>query len=203
MDEAESLADNIVIMKAGEFISYGTVSALKLEHSNGLYIDLQMENPTSAIKQLYEQLNLDQNSLLKESQIHELMDKVFENKYKWTELCKFGNGKIINDQLQNLGNNHSSNENENEEENSYKTVSNSDTLNDDKNQIETNIVLEYFAIIQQINHILKVVKSEFKGVELVCENIGLLLKINLQGVDLSCGRVFQFLDTNKEQLRIS
>jgi len=44
MDEAESLADNLIIMKSGHFVTNGNINYIKNKYSSGIYIDIMLKN---------------------------------------------------------------------------------------------------------------------------------------------------------------
>lgn len=52
MDEAENLADNLLIMKDGRFLTYGSLQYVKSVYSKGIYIDIMFKNPVEMIKEL-------------------------------------------------------------------------------------------------------------------------------------------------------
>jgi len=43
MDEAESLADNLIIMKSGHFVANGNINDIKSKYSKGIYIDIMLK----------------------------------------------------------------------------------------------------------------------------------------------------------------
>ena len=57
--------------------------------------------------------------------------------------------------------------------------------------------------IKKIQETIGFLKSSFTQVNLVLENIGLLLRVNITADDLSTGKLFGLLESNKEKLGIS
>mmetsp|Transcript_72005 Transcript_72005/g.155541 ORF Transcript_72005/g.155541 Transcript_72005/m.155541 type:complete len:132 (-) Transcript_72005:300-695(-) len=69
--------------------------------------------------------------------------------------------------------------------------------------IESSLLVEYLAIIVNIQLILSTLKAEYNGCPITCENIGLLMKVNVKSTDITCGKLFEFLEKHKEELSIS
>lgn len=63
MDEAEALADYLAIMKQGEFKFTGTLSQLRNQYSNGLYVDLMLKITSEDIQKFKNEINCKEDKL--------------------------------------------------------------------------------------------------------------------------------------------
>lgn len=63
MDEAEALADQIAIMKHGEFKFTGTLSQLRNQYSNGLYVDLMLKISSEDLSKFVTETGLKEDNL--------------------------------------------------------------------------------------------------------------------------------------------
>lgn len=98
MDEAEALADMLAIMKQGEFKFVGTLSQLRNQYSSGLYVDLMLKITTRDIQAQKLEYKIEQ-ARLNVTQIRFHIDNFFGGQLPWEDIRKFGNGKIIYEQL--------------------------------------------------------------------------------------------------------
>jgi len=98
MDEAEALADNLAIMKQGEFKFIGTLSQLREEYSKGLYVDLMLKVSSEDIQALISELKC-QDSELNFKQMKEFLEHFTGNQLGWDEITTFGIGKMIQEQI--------------------------------------------------------------------------------------------------------
>lgn len=74
---------------------------------------------------------------------------------------------------------------------------------DEKKQTEASLFFEFLGTIKKIEETVAFLKNSFTEVNLVLENIGLLLRINITASDLSTGKLFSLLEANKDNLGIS
>jgi len=98
MDEAEALADQLAIMKYGEFKFVGTLSQLRQEYSSGLYVDLMFRISSEHIFNLKAEIGYESDKL-NMSQVGELLKNFTNSQLNWDQVKSFGNGKIIDEQL--------------------------------------------------------------------------------------------------------
>jgi len=97
MDEAEALADNLAIMKQGEFKFTGTLSQLRDQYSHGLYVDLMLKVSSEDVFSLKETLKC--SDALKVDEVKEIIKVFTAGQLTYEEVCQFGNGKIIHEQV--------------------------------------------------------------------------------------------------------
>jgi len=74
--------------------------------------------------------------------VDKIIENKFNNKYLWKDLSTFGNGKIINDLL------------------------------NESNSVDKNSVMEFILIIENIIKLCSCVKNKFNNVQIDMENIG-------------------------------
>lgn len=100
----------------------------------------------------------------------------------WSKINNFGNGKIIEEQL-----------------------TNNDNLlkSDESLTIDSMLFFEFLLVIRQISRLVSMLKSQFVTCKIDMENIGQLLRFNIQSDDVSCGSLFNCLDSNKSYLMIN
>lgn len=98
MDEAEALADQLAIMKHGEFKFVGTLSQLRQEYSSGLYVDLMFRISSENIFNLKAEIGYESDKL-NMSQVEELLKNFTNSQLNWDQVKSFGNGRIIDEQL--------------------------------------------------------------------------------------------------------
>jgi len=65
------------------------------------------------------------------------------------------------------------------------------------------LFFEFVATIKLIEGIISCLRSSFNNVNLVLENIGLLLRVNITSDSLTCGQLFSLIERSKEELGIS
>jgi len=98
MDEAEALADNLAIMKQGEFKFVGTLSQLRAQYSKGLYVDLMLKISPEDIQALARELKC-RDPELSFKQLKECLEHFTGNQLSWEEVTTFGIGKMIQEQI--------------------------------------------------------------------------------------------------------
>lgn len=150
-----------------------------------------MKLPKDLINNLIESSKENGNNKysLNYSEINQLIDKIFGGKQNQNHLKTFGNGKIIHEQLL---------------EDKKNVLESTENLQiDEKKQTEASLFFEFLGTIKKIEETVAFLKNSFTEVNLVLENIGLLLRINITASDLSTGKLFSLLEANKDNLGIS
>jgi len=98
MDEAEALADNLAIMKQGEFKFVGTLSQLRNEYSKGLYVDLMLKISSEDITMFKQECNVEDEELCVDD-MKDILERLTGDQLNFNDIMLFGNGKILNEQI--------------------------------------------------------------------------------------------------------
>lgn len=178
MDEAEALADQIAIMKHGEFKFTGTLSQLRNQYSNGLYVDLMLKISSEDLSKFVTETGLKEDNL-DIAKVKMMIEDSFHGQLAWDDLIKFGNGRMIHEQLVDAEG------------------------NDLEATVDAALVIEFIIVIQSISRIMIKLKGQYKDIKIEMENIGQFLRFNIQASDLNCGNLFSILDSNHENLMIN
>eukprot|EP00801_Mesodinium_rubrum_P000481 Mrub_00481.p1 GENE.Mrub_00481~~Mrub_00481.p1 ORF type:complete len:729 (-),score=138.30 Mrub_00481:159-2345(-) len=180
MDEAEALADYLAIMKQGEFKFIGSLSTLRSQYSNGLYVDLMFKVASEDVTKLMNDLNCKSDAMTKQ-QIEKTLKEFTNGQLDYAKIKTFGNGKIIEEQLTNAD----------------------DILGESTKTIDSMLFFEFLLVIRQISRLVSLLKSKFVSCKIDMENIGQLLRFNIQSENISCGSLFNCLDSNTKDLMIN
>eukprot|EP00801_Mesodinium_rubrum_P001109 Mrub_01109.p1 GENE.Mrub_01109~~Mrub_01109.p1 ORF type:complete len:782 (-),score=153.79 Mrub_01109:67-2325(-) len=179
MDEAEALADHLAIMKQGEFKFVGTLSQLRSQYSLGLYVDLMFKVSSQDITQLkqdigfhFERVNM--------TQVQRYLKHFTNSQLSWDQVKTFGNGKIIDEQLATS---------------SVKEY----TIETETREVDSVLLLEFLLVIRQISRVIHLLKSKYLECKIDMENIGQLLRFNIQSDSITCGSLFNLLDSKDEK----
>jgi len=63
--------------------------------------------------------------------------------------------------------------------------------------------MEFLIVIRQISRIVGMLKARFSECKIEMENIGQLLRFNIQSSEINCGNLFSMLDFKHDELMIS
>lgn len=179
MDEAEALADYLAIMKQGEFKFTGTLSQLRNQYSNGLYVDLMLKISIEDIQQLKEDIGCNYERV-NMSQVERYLRNFTNAQLSWNQVKVFGNGKIIDEQLSVSS------------EKEY-------IIETETKEVDSILLIEFLLVIRQISRITRLLTSKFLNCKIDMENIGQLLRFNIQSDSVSCGSLFNLLDSKDEK----
>lgn len=105
-------------------------------------------------------------------QIKKIISTLFTGQLEWEDINKFGNGKIITEQM---------------------TDAEGNELDSDST-VDAALLIEFLLVIRQISRIMIKLKSEFNDMKIEMENIGTLLRFNIQAANVNCGNLFNILD---------
>lgn len=114
-------------------------------------------------------------------QIKKITSTLFTGQLEWEDINKFGNGKIITEQM---------------------TDAEGNELDSDST-VDAALLIEFLLVIRQISRIMIKLKSEFNDMKIEMENIGTLLRFNIQAANVNCGNLFNILDSNHATLMIN
>lgn len=114
-------------------------------------------------------------------QIKKIISTLFTGQLEWEDINKFGNGKIITEQM---------------------TDAEGNELDSDST-VDAALLIEFLLVIRQISRIMIKLKSEFNDMKIEMENIGTLLRFNIQAANVNCGNLFNILDSNHATLMIN
>jgi len=110
-----------------------------------------------------------------------LVEDFFNDQLSWDDISKFGNGRIITEQL---------------------TDAEGNELDSDST-VDAALVIEFLLVIRQISRIMGKLRTEFSDMKVEMENIGTLLRFNIQASNVNCGNLFTILDSNHANLMIN
>lgn len=113
--------------------------------------------------------------------IKKIVADFFTGQLDWEDISKFGNGKIITEQM---------------------TDAEGNELDPDST-VDAALLIEFMLVIRQISRIMIKLKSEFNDMKVEMENIGTLLRFNIQAANVNCGNLFNLLDSNHATLMIN
>lgn len=99
------------------------------------------------------------------TQIRFHVENFFEGRLQWDEICKFGNGRIIYEQL-------------------YDKIMNCES---ESLTVDSFLFVEFLLVIKQISRIINELNVKFKGCQFEMENIGQLLRFNIRASEINCG----------------
>lgn len=69
--------------------------------------------------------------------------------------------------------------------------------------MDAALVIEFMLVIRQISRIMGKLRAEFGDMKIEMENIGTLLRFNIQASNVNCGNLFTILDSNHAVLMIN
>ena len=110
--------------------------------------------------------------------VKRMVKECFEGQLAWDDVNKFGNGRIILEQLTSEG-------------------------HEVETTVDAALVIEFILVVRQISRIMMKLKQEFSEMKTEMENIGQLLRFNIVSSMVNCGNLFSILDANHTLLMIN
>jgi hypothetical protein len=134
------------------------------------------------INKVMEQVNCTNDNKLNLEQIEIILKEFTRNQLDWNKVRQFGNGKIIDEQINNKDN---------------------ANLIESSVMVDSMLFFEFILVIRQISRLISMLKSQFTSCKIEMENIGQFLRFNIQADNVSCATLFNILESNKDNLMIN
>ena len=114
------------------------------------------------------------------TQVEKYLKNFTNSQLNWDQVKIFGNGKIIDEQLAVSS------------EKEY-------IIETETKEVDSILLIEFLLVIRQISRIIHLLNSKYVNCKIDMENIGQLLRFNIQSDSITCGSLFNLLDSKDEK----